>query len=166
MITDPDPHAGVVVLLGSRFLSHTTRSYGASLFTSTNNYSTQTLGRGRPTLTPPPPPPIFITQAFKAHCVSVEWGAVHEDVLAGSSARSSVGGRTESVVDDSGTASWRKEGSCVALVVLLRRLCEGVVANEAGHDGGTTMPSAVKMMSRQGIVLVIVRVDLSLSLIG
>jgi len=84
----------------------------------------------------------------------------------------------------------------VALVVLPRRLCGGVVANEAGvsrpdcssasgksrsctflaavqldcqldgHDGGTTMPSSVKMMSRQGIVLFIFRVDLSLSLIG
>ena len=50
------------------------------------------------------------------------------------------------------------------MVTLPHRLVEGVVAVEAAsrstlaavhevHDGGTTMPSAVNMMSRQGILL-------------
>ena len=104
---------------------------------------------------------------------------MEDDVSAGSCERSTVGGRAESVVDNSGTTWWKREGSWLALVVLPRRLCEGVAATEAGvarpdcssasgksrsctflaavqldgHDGGSTMPSTVKVMSRQGIVL-------------
>jgi len=125
---------------------HDRASFGASIFTSTNTYSTHTPGLGRPTLTPPPlsiitrPSRRFPNVQWKRqflcqrasrnsigdHRASFRWlrtGVWAPTLwnpcsecgggrgLDSSCARSTVGGRAESVVDDSGTTSWRREGS-------------------------------------------------------